>query len=87
MGESTKLCKKCGREQPRDAFSPNRAMKDGLSFYCTLCMRQIRQAWSAAHPERVREHNHRWKQAHRAELATKERERRLHRQQQRTRDR
>ncbi len=81
MGGSTKLCKKCGREQPLDAFSPNRAMKDGLSFYCTVCMQQVLQAWRGAHPEQVREHNQCWKQAHRAELAAKERERRQRRRQ------
>jgi predicted alpha-1,6-mannanase (GH76 family) len=81
MGGSTKLCKKCGREQPLGAFSPNRAMKDGLSFYWTVCMQQVLQAWRASNPERVREHNHRWKRAHRSELAAKERERRHRRQQ------
>jgi len=35
-----KTCKRCGRENlPAAAFYSNKRMKDGLSFYCSDCMK------------------------------------------------
>lgn len=37
----TKLCKRCGIEKPKTEFSPDKRQKDGLTFYCKECRKQI----------------------------------------------
>ena len=37
----TKICKKCGRELPLEAFSKHKGTKDGLQTWCRAC--QVRQ--------------------------------------------
>lgn len=34
-----KHCKRCGRDLPTASFYSNKRMKDGLSFYCSDCMK------------------------------------------------
>ena len=33
----TKICSKCGKELPREAFHKNLRTKDGLRYYCKAC--------------------------------------------------
>jgi hypothetical protein len=48
-----KHCKDCGTSKPHDGFYKNRAMKDGLSFYCKPCHRRRTDA-KLAGPDRAR---------------------------------
>ncbi len=36
-----KHCKRCGETKPLREFGKNRSEKDGLSFYCYVCKREI----------------------------------------------
>ena len=36
----TKVCTKCGRELPLDAFSKKADTKDGLQYHCKECQRE-----------------------------------------------
>lgn len=36
----TKICSKCGKELPREAFHKNNRAKDGLQYYCKACLNE-----------------------------------------------
>lgn len=38
----TKVCTKCGRELPLEAFGVRTASKDGLQYYCKECANTLR---------------------------------------------
>jgi len=40
-----KTCPDCGESKPHSAFGRNRALSDGLSFYCRECLRRRNNAW------------------------------------------
>ena len=40
-----KRCPSCGETKPSSDFGRNRALKDGLSFYCLACNRERNNAW------------------------------------------
>jgi hypothetical protein len=40
-----KRCPECGKTKPAAEFGRNRALKDGLSFYCLACNRERNKAW------------------------------------------
>jgi len=40
----TKTCSKCKAEKNLDAFSTNRAMTDGKSIYCRVCLSEADKA-------------------------------------------
>lgn len=37
----TKICKKCGRELPVEAFAAHKKTKDGLQPYCRECQKAV----------------------------------------------
>ena len=39
MKESTKTCPACRESKPHADFGKNKSRKDGLSFYCRMCIR------------------------------------------------
>jgi hypothetical protein len=41
----SKVCPSCGEAKESEAFGRNRALKDGLSFYCLECNRERNNAW------------------------------------------
>lgn len=43
----TKICKKCGRELPVDAFNAHKRTRDGLQPYCKECQAEIVKAGRA----------------------------------------
>ncbi|MGY1858515.1 endonuclease VII domain-containing protein [Modestobacter sp. SYSU DS0290] len=56
-----KRCPDCGEEKPTSEFGRNRALPDGLSFYCLACNRRRNGAWyrtsRAAVGKTVRDHS------------------------------
>ena len=56
-----KTCPDCGEAKPEEAFGRNRALPDGLSFYCLSCNRRRNSAWYRASREalgkQVRDHS------------------------------
>jgi hypothetical protein len=40
-----KQCPSCGQELPQSSFGRNKALPDGLSFYCLACNRERNRAW------------------------------------------
>ena len=56
-----KTCPECGESKPTDAYGRNRALPDGLSFYCLDCNRRRNSAWyrqsRAALGKSVRDHS------------------------------
>jgi hypothetical protein len=56
-----KRCPACGDVKESEAFGRNRALPDGLSFYCLLCNRKRNSAWyrqsPAAKGQDVRDHS------------------------------
>ncbi len=42
-----KRCTKCGIEKAQECFNKNRSMKDGLSFWCRVCIKAKDAAWYA----------------------------------------
>lgn len=61
--ETTKICKKCGRELPLECFSKNKTKKDGLQPYCKECQKQYGKQWRADNPE----YNKQWYAEHKEE--------------------
>jgi hypothetical protein len=57
----TKRCPSCEDELPRSAFGRNKALPDGLSFYCLACNRARNRAWYRSRRESqgkgVRDHS------------------------------
>ena len=48
----TKVCKKCGRELPLEAFNKHSRSKDGLQPYCKECQAAMsKAAWDKRHAE------------------------------------
>lgn len=43
----TKVCKKCGRELPAEAFNRHAKSADGLQPYCKECQREVAKAGAA----------------------------------------
>lgn len=44
---TTKVCKKCGRELPAEAFNRHAKSRDGLQPYCRECQRETAKAGAA----------------------------------------
>ena len=48
----TKVCKKCGRELPRDQFNKHSRSRDGIQPYCKECQAAMSKAgWDKRHAE------------------------------------
>jgi hypothetical protein len=54
--EALKICAKCKRSKPREAFGVNNATKDGLHYNCRACAALVRAAWTAKNPGRTAEY-------------------------------
>lgn len=50
--EYMKTCAKCNVTKPYDAFSNNKAMKDGKGSYCKLCQKEYAKQWNNKNYER-----------------------------------
>lgn len=59
MPNDTKKCPACDATKPIADFGKNRTRKDGLSFYCTLCMRAKSLNYRASNPEHVEKNRER----------------------------
>lgn len=59
-----KRCSKCGETKPREAFSKNRAERDGLQRQCNGCMGQYR----AENRKRNNEQNRQYREANRERI-------------------
>jgi hypothetical protein len=51
---SSKKCRKCCWDLPRDSFPPQKQARDGLSSWCKGCHRDAVRRWQKANPEKVR---------------------------------
>jgi uncharacterized Zn finger protein (UPF0148 family) len=51
---TTKVCRKCGIEQPIDNFQPNARYKDGHTTWCKTCHKQYGKQWSREHTENTK---------------------------------
>ena len=45
MTGASKVCSNCGEEKPASDFGRNKALRDGLSFYCLHCNRERNNRW------------------------------------------
>jgi len=45
LSNNRKSCPECGVDKPADAFGRNKALPDGLSFYCLECNRRRNSEW------------------------------------------
>lgn len=54
-----KHCRKCATDKLRSEFHKDSGARDGLTSYCKECNKAKTRAWSAANPEKVREHGRR----------------------------
>ncbi len=62
QARSVKRCFRCEKLRPRSMFSPDRARKDGLHFYCKPCIAELQRL--RGKQEKVRERDRAWKRAH-----------------------
>jgi hypothetical protein len=63
----TKRCPRCGTEKPLDAFSKNKAGRDGLQSSCKDCRKVIVKNWREKHPERAKQSDDKYRKKHREE--------------------
>jgi hypothetical protein len=62
-----KRCPRCCRVLPRDRFSLNKGMADGLRVYCRSCMSSWLKAYRDGKPGQ-RQAEREWQRSHRAKL-------------------
>jgi hypothetical protein len=63
----TKRCPKCGIEKPLDAYSKNKASRDGLQSSCKLCRKVIIKAWREKNAEQAKRYFENYRKTHREE--------------------
>lgn len=65
-----KTCSRCHIRKSESEFSPNRALKsrDGLSYQCKQCKREMAAEWRARNQDRRREYDAAYYQAHKERL-------------------
>lgn len=61
----TKVCSKCGEEQPLENFSKSKRSKDGLMAWCKECVRQYNQE----HKDEIAVKNRQYRDKHKDEIA------------------
>jgi len=57
-----KTCSKCKQQKALSDFSPDKHHTDGLRSWCKKCVCDATKKNHAAHPERVKESNKRWRE-------------------------
>lgn len=66
-GDLVKICSKCGSDGP---FNKNKRSKDGLSSYCSLCMREADHRSYLRHKEERLKKKCNWRKANREKVKT-----------------
>lgn len=79
-----KVCGRCKRELPLEMFHKNRSRKDGLSWHCKDCVREISvirkdkvKKYNAEHRNQKSQYNKKYNEKHREERAEKQRQYRI----------
>lgn len=63
--KTTKRCPQCSIEKSLDAFSKNKASRDGLQSCCKPCWQILVKTWRENNPERTKQHYEKYRNLHR----------------------
>lgn len=61
-----KICSKCQKDLPLEAFSKNPSKKDGLNYVCKECQRNYFNNWYSTNKPRVKRSFRKWEKTNRA---------------------
>ncbi len=61
---ASKVCTKCRRSLPPEAFFRDKSQRDGLRPDCKECFSAVSHRWQRAHPKEHHESVQRWQRAH-----------------------
>lgn len=64
-----KQCRVCKEVKPLEEFHRNKDKKDGRVNKCKPCNRAANRAWKKANPQKVAEHDRRYRQKHKEQIA------------------
>jgi 5-methylcytosine-specific restriction endonuclease McrA len=57
-----KICTRCDETKELSEFGKNKAAKDGLSFYCSVCKREYQRKHYAENPDKWSMYGKRWRE-------------------------
>lgn len=60
-----KRCPKCKIEKPVDAFSKDKAQRDGFQVHCKPCRKVIMKGWRESNPDRQKQSDRKYRETHR----------------------
>jgi hypothetical protein len=56
----TKVCTKCGKEKKLKEFNKQNVNKDGLSYWCKICIKQYKQIYYKQNKIKIQKKNKKW---------------------------
>lgn len=62
-GVKTKVCFSCKIEKPVGLFSKNKAIKDGLDFYCKVCKKEYRKEYQKVNFDKIKDYKKEYRKA------------------------